>query len=257
MSKKSGGAIQVLSIAPLCTYWKAKDIVVVVYQNINIILYYIKMVNKKKISPISVIVLAGGKSSRMGLDKDKGHMPFMGIGLLDRVIMNILRVAGVSKHKIIIVGPKEKYAHYGFVVEDIYPGKGPLGGIFSGLKYSKTFYNLVIGYDMPFIEPRLVEYLIAQSIGYDLVLPTYGRNWYEPLCAIYSKDCLEIIEHNLKKGLLAVRDIFPSLKIRWIGEEEIKKFDPDFHSFFNINCPDDFIKAEKWAIEWREKYVQE
>lgn len=213
-----------------------------------------KMLSKKKYSSISVIILAGGKSSRIGLDKDKGHLPFMGRNLIEWVIINILTIKGISQDNIIIIGPKENYSHYAFVVEDLYPGKGPLGGIFSGLQYSKTFYNLVIGYDMPLIVPKFAEYLISQRIGYDLTIPTYGQNFYEPLCAVYSKACLEIIEQNIKKGLLAVRGIFPYLKIRWVKENEIKEFDPDFHSFFNINYPSDFAQAEKLAIGWREKY---
>jgi len=213
------------------------------------------MVKEKKRAIISVIILAGGKSSRIGLDKDKGHMLLSGANLIDQVISNIISLEGISEQDIIIAGPKEKFLNYKYkrVIEDIFPEKGPLGGIFSGLKYSTTFYNLVIGYDMPFIETKLIEYMIQNRNNYDLVLPTHSGGLWEPLCAIYSKNCLEIIEKNLKSDKLAISYIFPFLKIRWIREEEIKRFDPELHSFFNINLMNDFDQAEKLERKRRSK----
>ncbi len=214
------------------------------------------MDNEKRPVPISVIVLAGGKSSRIGLDKDKGHILLNGVKLIDRVISNIVSLEGISEQDIIIVGPKEKFSNYKYkrrVIEDIFPEKGPLGGIFSGLKYSPTFYNLVIGYDMPYIETKLIEYMIQNRNNYDLVIPTHSEGLLEPLCAIYSKNCLEIIEKNLKSRILAIRCIFPFLKIRWIREEEIKRFDPELRSFFNINLISDFTRAEKLNLNRRKK----
>ncbi len=205
-----------------------------------------RKMNKGKQNPLSVLVLAGGKSSRMGLNKDKGHMQFQGMSLIEYVLKNLLSISGIEKENIIIIGPKEKYSIYQFaVVEDLYPNKGPLGGIISGLKYSKTFYNLVIGYDMPFVEPKLIEYMIENSKGYDIVIPSYGENMYEPLCAIYSKNCMKVMKSNLINNILAVRSIFPYCGIRWIREDEIRVFDPELHSFFNINFQNDFILAEK------------
>lgn len=206
------------------------------------------MEKSKKDNSISVIILAGGKSSRIGLDKDKGYLPFMGSSLVEQVISNILSLKNITEHDIIIVGPKDRFPQFKRKVEDVFTEKGPLGGIFSGLQYSKTFYNLVIGYDMPFIEVSLVEYMIELMKGYDIVIPTHGRRLLEPLCAIYSKNCLSVIENNLKKNILAVRAIFPFLKIRPISEQEIRKFDPELCSFFNINFQNDFIEAERLAL---------
>lgn len=202
------------------------------------------MINNKQI-PITVILLAGGKSSRIGWNKDKGKMKLLGVNLVDRVIKNITDTVGFLKRNIIIVGPKDKYPGYKRVFEDIYPGKGPLGGIFTGLRVSKTNYNLIIGCDMPFIEGSLIRYMIKNISGYDIIIPSYKEGLFEPLCAIYSKNCLEIIEKNIKMGKLTIRDIFPFLKIKLITEEEIRQFDPALHSFFNINFKKDFIRAEE------------
>ncbi len=199
----------------------------------------------KKNIPISIIILAGGKSSRIGLNRDKGQMKFSGINLIDRVISNITSFRDVSEKDIIIVGPKEKFSHFNKVVEDIYPLKGPLGGMYSGLQSSLTFFNLVIGYDMPFIEIRLIQYMIQNTNSYDVVIPNHDQGLLEPLCAIYSKNCLPIMKKNIQIGKLAVRSIFPYLKVRMITETEIKEYDPEMISFFNINYRDDFSRAEE------------
>ncbi len=211
------------------------------------------MISEKKPFPISVIVLAGGKSSRIGLDKDKGYLPFRGSSLIGQVILNILSLKTITEHDIIIVGPRDRFVQYKNIVEDYFPQKGPLGGIYSGLQYSKTFYNLIIGYDMPFVEVNLIEYMTGLMEGYDIVIPTHGQGLLEPLCAIYSKNCLSIIEQNLKKNVLAVRSTFPFLNIRKITEKEIRKFDPELCSFFNINFRNDFKEAERLALIRRKK----
>jgi len=201
--------------------------------------------NSEKISPITIIILAGGKSSRIGLNKDKGKMKLLGVNLVDKVVSNILSTGLFLEKDILLIGPKKRFPNYKRVIEDIYPQKGPIGGIFTGLYNSKTFYNLVIGYDMPFIEPKLIRYMVEYIDNYDAVIPTHSQGLFEPLCAIYSKNCLEIMENNIKNEKLSVRCIFPFLNIRLITEGEIKKFDPNLQSFFNINFKSDFSRAEK------------
>ncbi len=203
----------------------------------------------KKPFAITVLILAGGKSSRIGLNKNKGQMKLMGVNLIDRIVSNITSIDGITEKDIVIVGSKEKFPQFEKVVEDIYPQKGPLGGIFSGLYSSKTFYNLVIGYDMPFIEGKLIQYMISNAQDHDIIIPSHSQGLFEPLCAIYSKNCLEIMEKNIKMGKLAVRCIFPFLKIRLIEEEEIKRYDPGLYSFFNINFKSDFTRAEELNLK--------
>ncbi|MBN2395205.1 MAG: molybdenum cofactor guanylyltransferase [Candidatus Atribacteria bacterium] len=201
--------------------------------------------NKKNITPVTVILLAGGESKRIGLNMDKGCLKLMGINLIDRVISNITSMNTLIEKDILIIGPKKRFPYFDKVVEDIFPYKGPLGGIYSGLRFSRTFYNLVLGYDMPFIKSRLIEYMIQNINDHDIVIPTHSHGLMEPLCAIYSKNCLEIMEKNIKNGNLSVRSIFPFLKTRMIEEFEIRKYDPELLSFFNINYRSDFKKAEE------------
>ncbi|PKP57344.1 hypothetical protein CVT91_10840 [Candidatus Atribacteria bacterium HGW-Atribacteria-1] len=194
---------------------------------------------------LTAIVLAGGKSSRVGLNKSKDQMKLAGRPLIDWVISKLTSLDNLTEENIIIVGLKEKYPNFKRVIEDVFPQRGPLGGVFSGLKASTSQYNLVVGCDMPFLKVELLQYMREKINSNDIIIPRYNKGYIEPLCAIYSKKCLEIIEKNIQSGILSVRKIFPHLRIKFVEEEEIKKFDPKFYSFFNVNFKHDFRKAEE------------
>jgi len=199
-------------------------------------------IKDKKISSLTAIILAGGKSSRIGSDKNKSMLRLNGKYLIDIVRSKLKCVVGDN---IIIVGPPERYPSYTQVVPDLFFQKGPLVGIYSGLRASPSQYNLVVGCDMPFLEVKLLKYMAENINSNDIVIPRYGDGYIEPLCAIYSKRCLETIERNLAEHIFSVRAIFPQLKIKFVEKEEIKKFDPKFYSFFNLNFKHDFRKAEE------------
>ena len=206
------------------------------------VLYNTMKIKDKKLPSLTAIILAGGKSSRMGPDKNKSMLRLNGKYLIDIVISKLKCVVGDN---IIIVGPPERYLSYKQVVPDLFSQKGPLVGIYSGLKASSSQYNLVVGCDMPFLEVKLLKYMTKNINSNDIVIPHYSDGYIEPLCAIYSKRCLETIERNLAEHIFSVRAIFPHLKVKFIEEEEIKKFDPKFYSFFNLNFKRDFRKAEE------------
>jgi molybdopterin-guanine dinucleotide biosynthesis protein A len=127
---------------------------------------------------------------------------------------------------------------------DVYPGKGPLGGIYTGLAASTTVYNLVVACDMPFLNPDLLHYMIQVASDFDLVVPRVGR-LTEPLHAVYSKNCLSPIENLLKQNELRVYKLFSLVKVRYVEAEEIDRFDPKHLSFFNINTEADLKKAKE------------
>jgi len=196
----------------------------------------------KKISLLTAIILAGGKSSRIGSDKDKAILKLNGKHLIDIVISKLKHIVGDN---IIIVGPPERYPSYKQVVPDLFNQRGLLVGLYSGLKSSSSRYNLVVGCDMPFLKVELLQYMRDKIGSNDIIIPRYAKNYIEPLCAIYSKDCLSVMERNIEAGILSIRRIFPYLKVRYIEEKEIKRVDPELNSFFNINYKKDFIKAEE------------
>ncbi len=183
---------------------------------------------------ISCIVLAGGKGSRLGYHKAQVIVGKK--SLFQRVLCSISFVKGEI---IIVTGGKERFpwltsdTRYR-VVTDIYPGRGPLVGIFTGLRLSKSLHNLVVASDMPFLNQALLSYMTRMATGFDLVIPRLGA-MVEPLHAVYSKSCLAPIEQMIKEDNLSVYRLLILAKVRYLETVEIDRFDPEHLSVFNIN----------------------
>ena len=204
--------------------------------------YNMEIKESQKNPRLTAIILAGGKSSRIGSDQDKSILKLNGKRLIDIVISKLKHIVGDN---IIIVGPPEKYPSYKQVVPDLFNQRGLLVGLYSGLKASASRYNLVVGCDMPFLKLELLQYMRDKIDSNDIIIPRYAKSYIEPLCAIYSKDCLEIMKRNIEVGILSIRRVFPYLKVKYIEEKEIKRVDPELNSFFNINYKEDFVRAEE------------
>ena len=137
----------------------------------------------------------------------------------------------------------ERYSHLqARLVGDVYPGTGALGGIYSGLKAARAEYSLVAACDMPFLDLRLLRYMMLLSPGQDAVIPRVGE-LTEPLHAIYSRRCLLPIERVLSAGGLRIMDFFGDVRVRYVEQREIDLFDPQHLSFFNINTYADLERA--------------
>ena len=189
---------------------------------------------------VSGIVLAGGQSSRLGMDKS--FVNVNGQSLIEQIVAKLARL---SDDVIIVANSPEKYHHLEVrVVGDIYPGKGALGGIYSGLKSAANTHSLVVACDMPFLDLNLLRYMILLARGHDVVIPRV-RGLPEPLHAIYSKSCLEPIDRLLARGGLKIIDFFPEVRVRYVEEDEVDIFDPQHLSFFNVNVPGDVEEMKK------------
>ena len=129
------------------------------------------------------------------------------------------------------------------LVQDAVPGKGPLVGIYSGLLASKSPLNLIVACDMPFLNIRLLSYMVGQAGGSEAVVPRFG-GLVEPLHAIYSRSCLSAALELINNNVFAVSKLLNRIKVRYIEETEINRFDPGHMSFFNINRPEDLRKAK-------------
>jgi molybdopterin-guanine dinucleotide biosynthesis protein A len=191
----------------------------------------------------SVIIQAGGKSSRMG--SNKALLPLCGRPLITHVIDSFSN----STDDLIIISPKiAELETLGYpVYEDITAGIGPLMGLYTGLYYSKHEAVAVVACDMPFASYLLIqeETRLLADLKYDVVLPVInGKS--EPLHAVYSRNnCLRAIENGLIKGMQRLIEWHPEVKVYEMGEVEIKHFDPLGLAFFNINTPEDIKKAEE------------
>jgi molybdopterin-guanine dinucleotide biosynthesis protein A len=196
---------------------------------------------------ITCIVLAGGKGLRLGRDKVNETVG------TDSLLQRVLSQLTPFNRDIIIVTaagkslPQVNGCQGARVVTDIYPGKGALGGIYTGLAESSSPYNLVVACDMPFLNQALLRYMMGLSAGFDLVVPRLGE-LVEPLHAVYSKSCLVSIERLLKKGNLGIMALFDLVKVRYVEAGEISRFDPEHLSFFNINTEADLAKARQMAM---------
>lgn len=187
-----------------------------------------------KHSNITAIILAGGKSSRMG--KDKAFVAFSGRPLIEILIDKISSVFG---DLIIVTNKPALYRKYGLRIEvDITKDKGPLAGIYTGLISSEDNYNFIFACDMPFLSRDLIRYMAGERDGYDAVIPEYNGR-LEPLCAVYSKSCIRPIETELSRNNLKISDFTKYINARIIRGDEISKFGSDRILFANINTPED------------------
>lgn len=198
---------------------------------------------------IGAIVLAGGKGSRLGRDKLSEMVGDR--SLLQRVI-DVL--GQLSKHILVVTAQGQVCPNLRttrarvVVVTDIYPEKGALGGIYTGLAASDSWHNLVLAADMPFLNPRLLRYLADVSPDFDIVMPRI-RGQIEPLHAVYGRRCLPIIQQQLARKELQIRGVLKEAKVRYVEESEIERFDPRYLSFFNVNTPEELARAKEIATE--------
>lgn len=204
-------------------------------------------------------VLAGGKSVRMGADK--ARLPLEGRTLLEHALEILRQVTG----EVAILGSKQLYGDYGApVIEDIYPGCGPLGGIHAALTHVAQRgslpvapLSLVIAVDTPFLDPKFLAYLAQRARETGAVVTTPEIAGYkQPLCAVYSLEFLPIAEQALRAGNARnaldqkgagykIVPLFPRGRACVITEAEMRKFAFTPEMFDNLNTPQDLERARR------------
>ena len=158
----------------------------------------------KENNKITGIILAGGKSSRMG--KDKGYCTLNGKPMVLYAIDMLSQICD----NIIISSNNPEYTQFGFpVVEDEIKNIGPLGGIYSGLKQSKTQDNFFLSCDMPMVSLELLEYILSFKNDYEAVIPLWN-NFPEPMCAYYNVNVLSSLDSFIQKGQFKLQDVIKS-----------------------------------------------
>jgi molybdopterin-guanine dinucleotide biosynthesis protein A len=188
---------------------------------------------------ITGIILAGGKNLRMG--KNKAFLEMSGQRIIDRTKELF---ADLFDEVLLVTNSPIDYLDLNLrMVSDLFPGRGALGGIYSGLFHASHSHAFVAACDMPFLQKALIRYLINLSPGFDIVIPKTKDGW-EPLHAVYAQKCLPFMEALLRKGNLKILDLFPKAKKREVTAEEILPFDPQCVSFLNVNTPEDLARAE-------------
>ena len=191
---------------------------------------------------ISGIILAGGVSRRLG--RNKALESVGGEPLIRRVIGCL---SAISQETVVVVADMERVAALPLpdsarVAVDIYPGKGSLGGIFSGLSASNSDWGIVVACDMPFLNLDLFRHMLSLREGYDAVVPVL-EDRPEPTHAIYSRTCLPYIEARVQADDLKIARFFEEVRVRYVHQDDVARFDPEYLSFFNINTQEDLDTA--------------
>jgi molybdopterin-guanine dinucleotide biosynthesis protein A len=193
---------------------------------------------------LAIAILAGGRSSRMGTDKS--FVRVLGRPLIEDILA---QVADLGTETLIVTNRPEDYAYLGVpLFSDVLPDKGALGGIYSALHAARQPHVLCIACDMPFVVRPLLDHLISLVSEGDAIVPRLAGE-AEPFRAIYARDCLAPIRAALEAGRMRVISFFAEVRVRYVDEAEIDRFDPRHLSFFNVNTPADLEQARRLAAE--------
>lgn len=182
-------------------------------------------------------VLAGGRSSRMG--RDKGLMKIDGITLTERTWRLLREVCPQA----IIIANRSGYENLGAEVhKDLIPEKGPMGGIYTALQKAETPFVLTLACDMPFVDARMLNYIIRHAEPkYDAVVPVH-KSTPQPLCAVYQKTCLPRVEEMLNEGNYKLQYMLAIAHTLFLTIDKKEDwYNPNL--FMNINTQGDFQKA--------------
>lgn len=202
---------------------------------------------------LTVVIQAGGQSSRMG--EDKALKLFLGRPLIQHVIE---RLASIADEMIVTTN---RPAEYGFLntltgsvhrlrlVSDLKPGRGALGGLYTAISSATSPFVAVVACDMPFASKNFFEssHRLMVKDEADVVIAKTDAG-YEPLHALYRREtCLPAIEAAMEADQWKVIAWFPQVRVRTLLPNEFKAFDPAGLCFLNLNTPEDFLAAERRA----------
>lgn len=179
---------------------------------------------------VTGVILAGGKSRRMG--RNKALLDLAGRPMI-AVVAEQLR--DVADEIIIAADQTELYQPFADrCVPDRFPQVGTLAGIHAGLMAALNPLAIVVGCDMPFLNPAVLRWFLDAAAGVDVVILRRGE-WVEPLHAVYAKSCLPAIEDVIRAGRRRVISFFDAVQVRYVDPVEIAQLDPALRSFENIN----------------------
>lgn len=188
---------------------------------------------------VSAFILTGGKSERMGHDKALLRLP-SGTTLLEHALAVASAVAG----EVGIVGQRQRYGTYvwaGEIVEDIFPDRGPLGGIHAALSASQTDWNILLAVDLPQVSAELLLWMLkmARADGKEVTVASVDGGLH-PLCGVYRKSFKTRAEHGLQSGRNKVAANFDPASLRILTEDEVRNAGFSQDMFINVNTPEEF-----------------
>lgn len=188
----------------------------------------------KNSNPITAIILAGGQSRRMGRDK--------GLVLLNGkpMVQHVLDKAKSITDNAMIITNQPGYEHFGVpTYSDLIEDKGPLGGIYTGLHYTRTEYNLVLSCDIPLVSVSFLNRLASYRGENQAWVPVH-ENQPQPLCAIYKKEIRPQIKLSFEAGPLSMQKFLETINTSFIDMSDVGA--EHKNGFANLNSPEDVEK---------------
>jgi molybdenum cofactor guanylyltransferase len=187
---------------------------------------------------VSAAIMAGGKSRRMGRDK-----AWLDLGDGRPIVRRVIDVARQVADETFLVANDERFFALGLpVVPDRFPDGGVLGAIATGLAAAAHDRVVVVACDMPFLQADVLRFLIERCDGWDAVVPKVGEE-LETLHAVYTRACVAPIERALAAGGRRVTSFFADVRVRTIGEADLRDLDPDLRSVTNVNTPEELARV--------------
>ena len=198
--------------------------------------------NTSLISDVTGVLLAGGKSQRMGQDK---RLLSVGEETLYARSLSVLR-AIFERVVVVVAQDSLLVASDAPVLRDLIPHCGSLGGLYTGLKQAGTQWVFAVACDMPFLDPDTIRHFIGLKSEGDVVMAKL-QNGFQPMHALYHRNCLPVMEQLIQAKDFTIHRLVDhhSLHARLIMPAELARLDPDERSFYNINTPDDLAAARE------------
>jgi molybdopterin-guanine dinucleotide biosynthesis protein A len=206
--------------------------------------FFLPLSYDRGVNDVTAFVLAGGKSTRMGTDK--AFLRWQEGTLLDHV----LGLAHELTPQVHIVGDRKRFSSYGAaVIEDVYPGCGPLGGIHAALSTTVSPWNLMLAVDLPLLNGRLLSYLVtwARESDATVTVPSVGGA-LQPLCAVYRREFAEAAKRSLEAGQNKIDLLFARVKTQTIEEEKLLRAGFSREMFRNVNTPEDLEEVRRRSV---------
>lgn len=194
------------------------------------------------IPDVTGVLLAGGKSRRMGQDKR-----FLAVGDETLFARSLAVLRSVFERVVIVIAQDSPSIESDVLVfRDLIPDCGSLGGLYTGLKQAGTHWVFAVACDMPFLEPGTIKHFVALKDEGDVVMAKL-QNGFQPMHALYHRNCLPVMEQLIQAKDFTIHRVVdhPSLHARLIMPAELARLDPDERSFYNINTPDDLAAARE------------
>jgi molybdopterin-guanine dinucleotide biosynthesis protein A len=196
-----------------------------------------------KSTDITGAVLAGGKSSRMG--RDKALLDLHGQPFIQRIVATLQRV---FQSVVIISDSGQRYESLGIpIYGDVFKNCGPLAGVHSALKHSTTDAVFIVSCDLPLLTPAIVQYVVGSKIHHDVTLLA-TTNSVQPLCGLYNRKCLPLIEKHLKQAQYSVLRCIQEIQTVILSPAPAR-VDNAGYALMNVNTPIDYQLCLERAAE--------